>query len=666
MASAPAWPIEATSLGGVTCGTLAFKTAGRIHVAIVVKATFAFVRDRAMAPIDPEPIAVTDQHLEQNAARSLLAASDLAPYRPGADVTLHGHAVAFQGRPARSFQVRMMIAREGRTILEKLLFVRGSRDRSSASLEPAPFLRMPLVYELAARGIDPGDNPGGIAERPGAEANIVDPRRPGLPAGFGPMPEYWTARRATLGAIVDPRILRSSLPSFPEGFPWAFFHAAPEDQRIPFLYGDEWIALEGMHADTTRVTSALPGARALARVYGNKDDPPGGRPVQLAADTLSIDADRERCSVVWRGSFPIAGASDLGRLRVLAALEVGGRAPAFPAVLASSSAAAAAPSPPSPSASASASSTQSTPSTPTIQASPSPPASRRVVPEMPFVAAAAAPVAAPKPRPRHVDSGTRAIPAITEEQARSAPAMPFAPGAVDPGTAPASRSPIARPVMPFAPAAAVGEARRVVALDQTITPEAEPPRRGTPFDRFVRPAAPIDDPLARTITPEPRSRIARRTMPFSAITARPSPASSGSGTAPTAPIRPMAATPFARVAPPIAKIALDQTMAPEASVIPRSVVPFAPVAPARSPAPPPPEPEAIAAPEASYLPRDARPRDDLAAAATPVITPMPMAPPVFMAPPAPIAAPDSGEAPTTLGAHFLAAMRRHRAAAAPA
>ena len=221
MASASGWPIEATSLGGVTCGTLAFKTAGRIHVTVVAKATFAFVRDRAMVPVEPEPIAVTDQHLDQNAARSLLAASDLAPYRPAADMTLHGHAVAFQGRPARSFQVRMMIAREGRTILEKLLFVRGPRDRSSASPDPVPFLKMPLVYELAARRIDPGDNPAGIAERPGSTANIVDPRRPGLPAGFGPIPEHWTARRATLGTTVDPRILRTSLPAFPEGFPSA-------------------------------------------------------------------------------------------------------------------------------------------------------------------------------------------------------------------------------------------------------------------------------------------------------------------------------------------------------------------------------------------------------------------------------------------------------------
>jgi hypothetical protein len=647
MASAPGWPIEITPLGGVTCATLAFKTAGRIHVAVVVKATFAFVRDRAMVPVDPEPIAVAEQHLEQNAARSLLAASDLAPYRPAADVTLHGHAVAFQGRPARSFQVRMMIAREGRTILEKLLFVRGTRDRSSPSAEPAPFLKMPIVYELAARGVDPGDNPAGIAERPPATANIVDPRRPGLPAGFGPIPEHWTSRRATLGAILDPRILRTSLPAFPDGFPWAFFHAAPDDQRIPFLHGDEWIALEGMHADTTRVTSALPGVRALARVYGNKDDPPGGRPVQLAADTLAIDADRERCSVVWRGSFPIAGAGDLGRLRVLAALELGGRAPAFPATMAASSAAPAAAAP--------------TPARAAGAAIPATPA-RPVAAAMPFVAPTAAPAAsaaAPQPRVRHVDSGTRAIPVFTEEQARAAPTLPFAPIGVDSGTAPASPSPIARPVTPFVPAAPIEPPRASIALDQTVAPDSAAPRM-SPFERFTRPAK-TDDPLARTIAPEGRARVARRTMPFSAITARTPPTSSGSGTAPLAPIRSLAAMPFARVAPPGPKIALDQTIVPEASVIPAPAVPF--VAAPR-PAPPP-EPEPIVVPEAAYMPRDARPREDPAPAAV-AVAPVELARPTLITPPERVFVVDEGEAPTTLGGHFLAAMRRARIAAAHA
>jgi hypothetical protein len=607
MASAPNWPIEASSLGAATCGTVAFKTAGRVHVAIVVKATFAFVRDRPMVPVDPEPIAVTDQHLEQNPARSLIVAGDLAPYRPAADVTLHGHAVAFQGRPARSFQVRMMVAREGRTILDKPLFVRGSRDRSSASPEPVPFLKMPLVYELAARGIDPGDNPSGIPERPGSTANILDPRRPGLPAGFGPIPEHWTARRATLGAMVDPRILRTSLPSFPEGFPWAFFHAAPEDQRIPFLQGDEWIALEGMHADTTRVTSALPGVRAVARVYGNKDDPPGGRPVQLAADTLSIDADRERCSVVWRGSFPIAGAADLGRLRVLGAVEIGGRGSAFPASLASPDA------------------RPSKPAAPAIPA-----------PAMPFVAPPAggssvSPTGAPKSIRSHVDSGTKALTAITEEQAHSARSMPFVPIGTDSGTAPAEPSPISRPATPFVPAAPVSSdgARRVIALDRTITPDAAPPAPATPFERIARPAPKIDDPLARTIAPEGRARVPRRTMPFKAITVRGAASSGGSGVAAT-PSRPMAATPFARVAAPNPRIALDQTISPEASVIPRAVVPF------QSPvAPPPTSVEIIARPS-------------------------------LTTPPERIALVNEGDAPATLGAHFLAAMRRAGISAAPA
>ena len=52
--------------------------AGALHLAIVVKATFRLVPDRAMALVAPDAI----------------AASDLAPYRPRADVTLRGNRTA--------------------------------------------------------------------------------------------------------------------------------------------------------------------------------------------------------------------------------------------------------------------------------------------------------------------------------------------------------------------------------------------------------------------------------------------------------------------------------------------------------------------------------------------------------------------------------------------
>jgi hypothetical protein len=287
---------------------------------------------------------------------------------------------------------------------------------------------------------------------------------------------------------------------------------------------------------------------------------------------------------------------------------------------------------------------------------------------MPFVAPAAAPaapIAAPKPRVRHVDSGTRAIPAFTEEQARVAPTLPFAPIGVDAGTAPAAPSSIARPVTPFVAAAPieVEEARRSIALDQTITPDVAAPRM-SPFDRPARPAATSDDPLARTIAPEGRARVARKTMPFTAITARTPSTSSSSGTAPIAPIRSMAAMPFARGVSSGPRIALDQTIVPEASVIPAPAVPFvAAPRPAPPPLSPSPAPEAIAVPEAAYVPRDAHPREDPAPPAPPAVAPAVLARPASIAPPERILVVDPGEAPTTLGGHFLAAMRRARIAA---
>ena len=52
-----------------------------------------------------------------------------------------------------------------------------------------------------------------------------------------------------------------------------------------------------MHPALARARTRLPGARAEARWHGGAS----GGPVELVADTLVIDADHLRCSVIWRG-----------------------------------------------------------------------------------------------------------------------------------------------------------------------------------------------------------------------------------------------------------------------------------------------------------------------------------------------------------------------------
>jgi uncharacterized protein YjbI with pentapeptide repeats len=93
------------------------------------------------------------------------------------------------------------------------------------------------------------------------------------------------------------------------------------------LHGDEWIVLDGLNAERPRIQVRLPGARALARVQGL------GRveqALELRADTLQIDGDDERCSLVWRVAIPVRDEAELADLRFVVGVERPGALIAWP------------------------------------------------------------------------------------------------------------------------------------------------------------------------------------------------------------------------------------------------------------------------------------------------------------------------------------------------
>jgi hypothetical protein len=280
---------------------------------IVAKACFRLVQGGPMTLDIPPEIRAAEAHHADNPARSIRAASDIVPFLERADVLFVGAAYSPGGAPAMS--VRLAIARGGYAILDKLLAIYG--DRAPSGGDPKPFTRMPIVYEKAFGGIGLGDNPLGMAV-----PNIVhpDPARQKEPAGYGPISWYWPSRKRLLRG--HPRqALEQRIVEIPDGFDVSFFQAAPEDQRIPFLAGDEAILLQGLHPRHASLETRLPGARAMARVYTKSGM---GRPFPLVADTVYIDGDADQCSITWRGSFPVTNEDALADLCVAAGLEVGG------------------------------------------------------------------------------------------------------------------------------------------------------------------------------------------------------------------------------------------------------------------------------------------------------------------------------------------------------
>jgi uncharacterized protein YjbI with pentapeptide repeats len=236
----------------------------------IVSATFGFVHGGPARLLAPRPIGPDDE----------------APHLPGAGVVLSGHAIAPGGRPTARALARLALVRNGAR-LDKTIHVVGDRTQEGGA--PLPFVQMPLVWERAFGGRNHPDNPAGTSA-----PNLIDPRDPRRPAGFGPLSG-----------------------------------AAPTDQQLDALEGDEWIVLDGMDPSLSRLATRLPSARAVARWV---DLTGSARPLELRADTLAIDADRRRCSMVWRGSIPLDDAAGNGRIE--AAIVTATLAPPWPVVAA--------------------------------------------------------------------------------------------------------------------------------------------------------------------------------------------------------------------------------------------------------------------------------------------------------------------------------------------
>jgi hypothetical protein len=318
-------PDRITPLAGTAATTVTWRSRGQIHATVIAKATFAFASEAEMPRTEPQEILRGEVHHGKNPGRSVRFTSDLAPYLGLADVLFTGHAYAPPGATVQSLPVRLTITDGNRVVLDKGLLVQDS----------AGFQRMPVVYERAVRGVNATENPLGVDAEGGPSAanaaNVVDPVEPLRPAGFGPIARAWPARKRLLGDTPR-KALDEPIIEIPEAFDWSYFQAAPPDQRVGYLRGGEWLALQGLHPTQPLLRMRLPEARGGARVYGlSTFGVSEGHPLALHADTLRIDGDGQRCTVVFRASFPVPDESALAAVRLVVGVDVPGTPLAWPA-----------------------------------------------------------------------------------------------------------------------------------------------------------------------------------------------------------------------------------------------------------------------------------------------------------------------------------------------
>ncbi len=286
---------------------------------LVCKATYTLAVDRCTLAPEPEDVAESDNHWDDDPNRSVYAPSDMAPYKLKPEVILVGSAFARRGQLTRLLHVRLVCAG-----IDKSIDVHGPRTAGGdgAIVEGPPWSQMPLRYERASGGGDTW-NPVGVD----AEAKDAYGRRtlPNLqaplgaasavtPVGFGPISPTWPVRRDKLGARAAAWSDRSwSASPLGAGFDWSFFQAAPVDQQVAELRPDQALVLENMSPDHPRLVTSLPGVRP--RVVVELVGEPSWE-LAMIADTLWIDTGRALCTMTWRGRIPLARRDQPGRIRV--------------------------------------------------------------------------------------------------------------------------------------------------------------------------------------------------------------------------------------------------------------------------------------------------------------------------------------------------------------
>lgn len=292
---------------------------------LVVRGTFRIVPLSPLAlAIAQHPIVVTDVFHGDPHRSSLRMESDLAPFKPRADIHVNAIARVPGGREMTDWLVRIQLG-----ALEKTIRVTGPRswvrDGSTYRLTaPEPCLEVPLRYEYAFGGVWNGhrgeseifeENPIGVGYvKEGTapcEHDVPAPRiespddpindwgRRYRPEGLGPINRAWLPRRALAGTF-DGAWRAQRAPDLPFDFRLDFYCSSHPDLTYPgYLTGDEDVTLEGVDPDGP-LRFQLPGHRIellVKQMFG------AYRRLLLNLDTVLVDLPSGEAHLTWRVRF---------------------------------------------------------------------------------------------------------------------------------------------------------------------------------------------------------------------------------------------------------------------------------------------------------------------------------------------------------------------------
>jgi hypothetical protein len=297
------------------------------HLVFALKATYAIDESgRIGLAQKQEPIRPVDEFYGEPGISSIRYEAELGPAKPATDVVLVGSAVA--RKPGTTeMEVSFRVGQ-----LSKVVRVFGERRWKNALIghsisKPLPFDRVPLTYENAYGGKDTSQkNPKNHGHEPrnpvgrGFRAkkshlefadtllpNIEDPsdslRSPGggvTPQGFGFIGRDWEPRVQYAGTY-DQKWLEERMPLLPLDFNERFHNtASPGLTANGYLKGNEIVELTGC-TRSGRLTFSLPGVSPHARAVTARKS----IPITLNLNTVLLDAETMRLSLLWKGDVNI-------------------------------------------------------------------------------------------------------------------------------------------------------------------------------------------------------------------------------------------------------------------------------------------------------------------------------------------------------------------------
>lgn len=285
----------------------------RPTLTVVVKATLRF-DDRGQCTLAEAQRPVSgDAYVDDDPARPLVYASDLAALKPCGECWVHGRFRAPHGVAVAQGTAAFELGPVRRAV--SVFGPRRWTGRLVRTLsDPTPVTEVPIGWDRAFGAPGVAENPFGIGLVASADGSVEAPQvedpqhlvagpddRP-PPAGFAPLPLTLPARLPLAGTYTG-AWATTRWPWLPADFSPSFYLSSPEGQRIAgYWRGDEAFALRNLVEGAPLVRGALPDLQA--RVWIEAPDGQG-RALPMQLDTVVVDSDAREIVLLWRAVLSV-------------------------------------------------------------------------------------------------------------------------------------------------------------------------------------------------------------------------------------------------------------------------------------------------------------------------------------------------------------------------